>query len=483
MKLSRADLIKNAKLRASQNRDFIKNVSLQTIQNLPREQINPTYIIHAIGTNRPDIFAYLFKYENEEIKNLNYILGEAFKKIDFFKSLVIDYHLDLLMKDGFMLTLAAERKQPKILKFMIDYLRSQNLVTDLSSEADIARLSDMYVTQAKDVFVYPIGYVYDPIMMIRYGFFPTSVDIDKPLIDYINGMDIPTLKFWHLERDVKLLLALNNEPRWSYSTLETHKRNGVTLAISLPLMLYAPEFVYHQSKRPVNDMALFRSPVSNKVRRSDIINNTVLLDNVEWKVIPVTRYTAGMRRGLFLGETNINEFCGTFYYYEPESTTLLAHQTSASYFNKYIAVQALNGDPSILEQFTGNLKFMKYSNGELPQDAMLTPDQYNAFLLDVNSEYEKLAMTGSLTETQDSYYNPSMQYKDTKGVSPNPYYIGGEFYAIEDDLDQPLCELGKANNLEIIILESMPGKYQVVTEILDTRKREDSVRSLIYIVD
>src|SRR5438132_6936899 len=66
-----------------------------------------------------------------------------------------------------------------------------------------------------------------------------------------------------------------------------------------------------------------------------------------------------------------------------------------------------------------------------------------------------------------------------------PHYAGTYIglYALEDKLDQPLCLLGREYNLDVIILRNMVGSHQVVTEVLDTRTREESFKSLIYIVD
>jgi hypothetical protein len=416
---------------------------------------------------KPQIFIYLAEHIQDE-DDFETAMKYAMEEFDFFESLITKHGMDPLMKHGILLTIA--RKIYDYIAF--NFLMSQIQSIDLNSEADIIQLSDACVAETKDTFIYPVGYVYDPLTMIRYGFFPTSLDTNSSYFtDYVTGMDINTLEFWYTKDDVMKLLSLTHEPRWSYKTLQSHRDRGISLAISLPLMLYAPEFVYQRSKRPVNDMALFRSPMSMKIKRSDIVSDTVIIDGEEWKVIPVTRYAQGMKRGLYFESSDI-EYCGTFYYYEPESTTLLAYKTSASYFNKYTAVIALNNKSTNsktlddLDKLSQNEVFMDYVNGLLPSDLMMVPREYNEDLRDLSHFIP---------------YSDNMLAK----VALTPHYIGtiADLYAQEDSLDQPLCELGKANNLDIIILESMPGNYQVVTEILDTRNREDSFRSLVYIVD
>lgn len=426
-------------------------------------EINIHYIDYTIQYNKPEFFIYMLnKLDNDAL--FTTALHSALANISFLKSLILIHNFDLNMKDGYIFTVATiyhslypKRENP----LNVLLLGAKDDLLNLNTETDIEKLSDKYVTGAKDAFIYPIGYIYDPLIMIKYGFFPTSIEISVPFfIDYINGMSLNEIDFWYDKEDVDVLLSLNIEPRWSYKTLETHKRNGIISAISLPLMLSAPELLYKQSKRPITDMALFRSPISNKIRRDQIVNNTVIIDNEVWNTVPVTRYAEGMSRGLYFGDTT-QDYCGTFYYYEPESTTLLAYKTGRSFFNKYIADRTLKNilDKEILERV--DKTFMKYIKGELPKDLILTPDEYVLYKIELYGKYDGP--------------DPS--------TIPSSHYIGMKIYSLEDFLDQPLCTLGKDNNLDIIILEYMPGNFQVVTEIVDTRSRKDSFKSLIYIID
>ena len=108
--------------------------------------------------------------------------------------------------------------------------------------------------------------------------------------------------------------------------MDTLKREAVRSATSLALLLYAPEMVYKLSKRPKTDMSLFRMPQSRTISRDEIRNMKVKIGTEVWKVLPVTRYASGMSRGLYYDERP-KDTCGTFYYYEPESTTYLAYKT------------------------------------------------------------------------------------------------------------------------------------------------------------
>lgn len=54
------------------------------------------------------------------------------------------------------------------------------------------------------------------------------------------------------------------------------------------------------------------------------------------------------------------------------------------------------------------------------------------------------------------------------------------FYAVGDGLDQILGAAGSVLGYDIIIFQKMVGCFQIITEVLDTRSREESFNSLIY---
>lgn len=249
------------------------------------------------------------------------------------------------------------------------------------------------------------------------------------------------------------------EARWIYRTLKSHKEIAIETTSSLPLLLYAPDYVYPESNRPITDMSLYRTRNSITARRSEIIDNTVVLNNEVWNVIPVTRYSGGMSKGLYYGNYDERYYCGTFYYYEPASTTLLAYKTSFQEFNKFTALSKLtpNKKYPTKRKLYNNIIFDKFMNGDIPSDLILTPEQY----------YEATDSTVPFST-----------------IDIEPLYAGKilGLYALEDDLDQPLCIAAKPN-YDIVILESMVGSHQVVTEILDTRSRSVSFNHLIYIID
>ena len=55
------------------------------------------------------------------------------------------------------------------------------------------------------------------------------------------------------------------------------------------------------------------------------------------------------------------------------------------------------------------------------------------------------------------------------------------YYAKEDSLDQILCDLARKFGYDVVILTNMVGSQQIVTEVLDTRPREESFANLHYL--
>jgi len=203
-----------------------------------------------------------------------------------------------------------------------------------------------------------------------------------------------------------------------------------------------PSLVY-SSFRPKTDMSLYRVPSSLKT-----------VDEKEWKTIPVTRYSDGMSRGKYHGEKEEGvKYHGTFYYYEPESTTKLAYRTAYRSFNKVTAYEELGGGKC--SSIDSILRL--WSDKKLPLDLKLTKEQVDCLSGGGDGDIEA-------------------EENDIKEYAGNIL----DLYGAEDGYDQKLCLLAASKGYDIVILEYMVGGFQVVTEILDTRDRLESFRSLIY---
>lgn len=341
---------------------------------------------------------------------------------------------------------------------------------EFRNEDDIINMIELLTSEAKDVDIFPVVSVYNPKRMIQLGLYPASLKLNQPwIVDWLTGLDDDSTMFWsNLVSDFNIQL-LNKELLWKYKTLKTLKEEAIENANSITLISSAPELIYNVSKRPKTDMSLFRNSLSHTASRRHIIDNKITIAGDSWNVIPVTRYAKGMSKGLYFSEDLPQDSCGTFYYYEPESTTLLAYKTKMSAFNKTDAMKKLG----ILDLTDSNIydiayEMDKHINGYYPKDLILTPSNA-AYLYRWRHGYE-----------EDLYYdiNPN-------SIPQTPHYAGNylDLYAEEDKFDQPLCKAANNNNFDIVILENMVGSFQIVTEILDTRSREDSFKSLIYLID
>ncbi len=361
---------------------------------------------------------------------------------------------------------------------------------------DILSVVDKLVAKEQISYIYPVTHIYDLKQMFRCGLWPTSLTLDGLWFDsWLDDVDINTIYFWNPskipiklnEKFVfvnvdKILEMLKYETRWQYKPLEQWKREAIETGNSIALKLYAPELMYHISKRPKTDMSLFRNPLSH------------LIIYPGPKTIPVTRYAKGMSRSLFYSESD-QKFCGTFYYHDIESTTYLAYETALVAFNKTDAMNML--DPNYYNNYYHELEF-RYSNypdrlqrihnhinGLYPKSLMLTPRE--AF--DLYGEQISANLLKSILPIEEfinfRYVQDKKQYIRDHILTKIPdtkYYAGRylDLYAGEDILDQVLCTLANKAGYDIVILTNMIGSFQVVTEVLDTRSREDSFRSLIY---
>lgn len=338
----------------------------------------------------------------------------------------------------------------------------------IRSEEDVMKLSDECTALGKDIILDNIKSEVDVSIMMRYGLFPTN-NFSVYNIDRLT-MDEKSFRFWHPRRNRLEIIdqKFQHSTTWYYNTIENHKQNGIQKAISFPLIHIAPHLVYKKSKRPKTDMNIFRSPVSITMDKDNIINGQININGDIWNVIPVTRYSQGMSKGLYYNEKNETNYCGTFYYYEEESTTYLAYKTSGTYFNKTDALIKLGKEfnEDRIDRLQPILRM--HMNGILPENLMMTPLEYAQFQL------QKYGIP------KDKYTRDLLNESGT--LPAIPYYVGDKFnlYAAEDDIDQDLCEAAKEHNIDVIILTHMVGSHQVVTEVLDSRTRIDSFRSLIY---
>lgn len=229
------------------------------------------------------------------------------------------------------------------------------------------------------------------------------------------------------------------------------------------------------------------------------------------------RARRALRRGLFHRKDSAPGFgcgayCGTFYYYEPESTTFLAYNTSyrsfnkatafkelmnmleesdSDYWNKVVDLDGNNCSNEIIEyqcllsnETDSNSsklelehsKLNLFMSGKLPADLMISPNE----LVSIMEVKDESLLGKSLTNVTSKDYKAS---RLASKIPQRKYYAGAYLglYALEDDYDQAICLLCKRLGIDILILQNMVGSFQVVTEVLDSRSRTDSLRSLVYL--
>ena len=341
--------------------------------------------------------------------------------------------------------------------------------------------------------------VEDPIELIRSGLLP------HPGIQtiFLPGNEEGYASFYEVEFVVSLLAqevpieqiewwtnlqnveeALRHVKLWSFYTKEGALQEAQRGSSYASLFAY-PDLLY-SNLRPRTGMMMFQLPRSLTLAR---------LPAKHGKLLPVTRYATGMSRGMYFTERHAEqeEFCGTFYYLEPESSTYLQYNTSHVSFSKYTAYEELKqkyreltgSDPEELMLVREHEKreeeskkyaylnrgYLAYQLGLLHQDLRYTP-----------SEYLELVKRGIISSSCFSHKKPLE--KNRFSEKEVPIYIGScpelGLYSTENMLNQPLCTLGKVLGIDLIILEYMVGSHQIVTEVLDTRHRETSFRNLVF---
>jgi hypothetical protein len=312
--------------------------------------------------------------------------------------------------------------------------------------------------------------------LIRAGFMPNYIADNTAgiyqedtwiLIDhYIEKFSPEAIKFWHEERGrIEPAIGKSSHQWYLYGNIQGWRELAIRTSIALPLLMYAPDQVY-RSKRPRTEMLMFRQATSlayNRIQDDSSYSRLVIGDSFQSKGLPVTRYAAGMSKGLYYDDAVDTKFCGTFYYFEPESTTYLTFNTAAVYKNKHEAIKALIGGGNHAD-FTDRIvdKYYNYPEEFPYSDLMLTP-----------TEYMEVVHGRDLAEFDEPYWLKIEQRK---------HYVGRHLhlYGVEDEYDQDLCKAGRDAGIDVIILTQMVGAFKLVTEILDTRERLDSFRSLAF---
>lgn len=255
--------------------------------------------------------------------------------------------------------------------------------------------------------------------------------------------------------DETLGAILNTCSLFMFKSVNVWKKEGEQNPYSFPLLLFAPDAVYKQSKRAKTSMSMFRTSNNQFIYSRPSAAN----------YLPITRYGEGMSKGLYnIGPYEPSRHCGTFYYFEMESTTFLFYKNALMARDKQDAAKKLGIVEIQTEQ--GRFDLERYWTVEFPTSSphsfMLTANQFRAnFPRGFSSFYA---------------FDDNMQLDRT-------FYGGFPYYAQQDDLDQPICKAAKSQGYDVILLTHMIGSRQVVYEVLDTRLREESFANLRFLVE
>lgn len=253
---------------------------------------------------------------------------------------------------------------------------------------------------------------------------------------------------------------------------------------------------YPQTGRPITDMPFAGN---NCVRGDDYL--------------PVVRYESLY----YSQETLISDVCGTFYFYEPDSSNYLHLGKRLIAANKVDAILKLEGYPnglpyifdSTLNPFT--LTFIP----SLSITAILTLADEFRENWDYDYKYKYLTDPRIVTREQDeiisdldlitkrirdieTYFRTLLQseldidsnyirtdngsinsvYKELYNLRKHSKYQGNRMLGEFDYLDQPICKLANEQGYDTIILQREPGETRAVTEILDVRSRRESYQNI-----
>ena len=189
--------------------------------------------------------------------------------------------------------------------------------------------------------------------------------------------------------------------------------------------------------------------------------------------VPVVRYSSGPTATLFFGELS-EDACGTFYYYEKDSNVGLAYDTIYTSRSKYsMALEFLEIQdlPPIFEGMIA--RAFREIRKDLTKEAEI---QHEAMGEEGDVEDYIRGFEEILSGNQPSNaIGLDVNMKDSTGQYENA------LMAMEDPLDQPLCMIGKYTNTEILMFTHMAGSSRLVTEVLDTRSRQNSLDNLFYL--
>ena len=367
----------------------------------------------------------------------------------------------------------------------------QDLISKVDS--DIQKAEQYLLEQGANSVEINLGTISNKKLLDAYvknGFLPIQSGTNNKILFeeflehyYLDKLSTKELRFWYGESAEELLKSIAKSGLFMYCNIKGWIDYSIKNGIALPLLLYDKTQVY-KSKRPKTDMLLFKQVTSlkyvkNSVRAiSKYTQSFKLLDGTLVEGVSVTRYANGMSNGLYYD--NQGEYCGTFYYQEPESTTFLIGNIRI-FRNKHVAYQSLWYEAGLEEEEEPeNLLPPAYEEEGSSQLEQIYDRNHYEFIQNYYAHPEYYPE--DMYMTPDQFYKLSIRNVNPVDVPPTPRYIGAiaGLMSIEDEYDQPLCKLALSLGIDLIVLTHMIGSHQIVSEVLDTRPRLTSFANLAY---
>jgi hypothetical protein len=311
--------------------------------------------------------------------------------------------------------------------------------------------------------------------MIWNGFFPShALHRHMNALErlYFRRYNVETLMWW--QQNMNYLELVIPVTRWKTGTLAVFIHETRHSPESFPLLMFGQhQRIFKNSARAKTDMSIFRTADSKVVAGPDV------------NMIPVTRYAKGMSKGLFYdAEEDRTVYCGTFYYMEPESNVFLRFTRALRAADKREAFLALGQDDiDIEDRETVESLIVKRIATDPVFDLNTTPAQFVQVVNETEAKMwntrHKVRICPDVKEMIKIFQSrrPATLQEDRTFYSADLLDV----YAHQDGYDQPLCNAARAQGYDVVILERMVGSRQLVTEVLDTRSREESIQNLCFL--
>jgi MYND finger len=280
------------------------------------------------------------------------------------------------------------------------------------------------------------------------GLFPIPhyAHVQKHIEDiFFRRYNDTTLEFWTQVSTTRRLRRIQSLMYLPGEDIESYALNN---SFALPLLLFAPEKLYANSHRPKTAMKLFQIPTSHLRRELTLDDDT--------KQFMVTRYAQGMYGGLYHMNYDEQEHCGTFYYFEPESETILTARANKVLYAK-----------DKIEAF--NMITRKVEPHQVVSAEEVANNRLYYTPMEFIRKFGDLKIKRRLMNKADFQGNRQYYCAHVLNV-----------YANQDEFDQVLCKAARKKGYEIVVLEDMVGARQIVTEILDVRLRKESFEHLYF---